>query len=71
MLLIIGGMLIASCKKQLDDSYLNPNNPIDGGIESILPNVINQMTSTATPPTGGETEQEKRARLLGEVGIGG
>lgn len=53
MLLIIGGMLIASCKKQLDDSYLNPNNPIDGGIESILPNVINQMTSTATPPTGG------------------
>jgi hypothetical protein len=46
-------MIISSCSKKLDDAYLNPNNPIDGPIESILPNVINQMTSVAAPPNGG------------------
>lgn len=42
-----------SCTKKLEDAYLNPNNPIEGTIEAILPNAINQMTSTAAPPTGG------------------
>ena len=42
-----------SCSKKLDEAYLNPNNPIEGSIEAILPNVINQMTSTAAPPAGG------------------
>ena len=42
-----------SCSKKLDEAYLNPNNPLEGAIESILPNVINQMTSTAAPPAGG------------------
>ncbi|MBS1642470.1 MAG: SusD/RagB family nutrient-binding outer membrane lipoprotein [Bacteroidetes bacterium] len=46
-------IMLSSCSKKLDDAYLNPNNPIDGAIESILPNVINQMTSSATPPNGG------------------
>ena len=49
----VGTMSLQSCSKKLDDAYLNPNNPIEGSIEAILPNVINQMTSTAAPPAGG------------------
>ncbi|MBS1671533.1 MAG: SusD/RagB family nutrient-binding outer membrane lipoprotein [Bacteroidetes bacterium] len=48
-----GLIFFSSCNKKLDDAYLNPNNPVDGPIEAILPNVINQMTSTASPGTGG------------------
>ncbi len=52
---IIALVVIAlpSCNKKLDEAYLNPNNPVEGAIEAILPNTINQMTSTAAPPTGG------------------
>jgi len=53
IMLAVGVMAFSSCKKKLDDAYLNPNNPVEVPIESILPNVINQMTSTATPPAGG------------------
>lgn len=49
----IGVIAFASCSKKLDEAYLNPNNPVEGAIEAILPNVINQMTSTAAPPAGG------------------
>ncbi len=52
-LALVGIANLQSCNKKLDDAYLNPNNPIEGAIEAILPNVINQMTSTAAPPTGG------------------
>ncbi len=48
-----GIISLQSCSKKLEDAYLNPNNPIEGSIEAILPNTINQMTSTAAPPTGG------------------
>ncbi|MDI9364446.1 MAG: SusD/RagB family nutrient-binding outer membrane lipoprotein [Flavobacterium sp.] len=51
--IITVSIFFSSCSKKLDDAYLNPNNPIEGAIESILPNVTNQMTSTAAPPTGG------------------
>jgi hypothetical protein len=53
VLAAVGVMSLASCSKKLDSAYLNPNNPVEGSIEAILPNVINQMTSTAAPPTGG------------------
>jgi hypothetical protein len=49
----IGVIALASCSKKLDEAYLNPNNPVEGAIEAILPNTINQMTSTAAPPAGG------------------
>ena len=49
----IGIVSFQSCNKKLDSVYLNPNNPVEVPIESILPNVINQMTSTAAPPAGG------------------
>ncbi|MFM6969391.1 MAG: SusD/RagB family nutrient-binding outer membrane lipoprotein [Sediminibacterium sp.] len=52
-LAMVGFATLQSCNKKLDDAYLNPNNPVEGAIEAILPNVINQMTSTAAPPTGG------------------
>ena len=53
-IIAIGGVItLLSCSKKLDDNYLNPNNPVEVAIESILPNVINQMTSTAAPPAGG------------------
>ncbi len=52
-LAMVGFATLQSCNKKLDDAYLNPNNPIEGAIEAILPNVINQMTSTAAPPNGG------------------
>ena len=48
-----GIISLQSCSKKLEQAYLNPNNPIEGSIEAILPNTINQMTSTAAPPTGG------------------
>ncbi|MFC4230266.1 SusD/RagB family nutrient-binding outer membrane lipoprotein [Parasediminibacterium paludis] len=53
LLAIVGVVSLLSCSKKLDDNYLNPNNPVEVPIESILPNVINQMTSTAAPPAGG------------------
>jgi hypothetical protein len=53
LLAMVGVATMQSCNKKLDDAYLNPNNPVEGAIEAILPNVINQMTSTAAPPTGG------------------
>ena len=53
LIVSIGIIAISSCSKVLDDKYLNPNNPVEVSIESILPNVINQMTSTAAPPAGG------------------
>ena len=35
------GMLgIISCKKKIDDAYLNPNAPVVVPIETILPGVI-------------------------------
>ncbi len=49
----IGVITLASCSKKFDEAYLNPNNPVEGAIEAILPNVINQMTSVAAPPAGG------------------
>jgi hypothetical protein len=52
-LLAFGIISLQSCSKKLEDAYLNPNNPIEGTIEAILPNAANQMTSTALPPTGG------------------
>ena len=51
--LAFGVITIQSCSKKLEEAYLNPNNPVEGAIEAILPNVINQMTSTAAPPAGG------------------
>lgn len=53
ILLFIGVVSIQSCQKKLDSVYLNPNNPVEVDIEAVLPNAINQMTSTAAPPTGG------------------
>ncbi len=53
MVFAIGFMTIQACSKKLDSVYLNPNNPVEVDIEAILPNVTNQMTSTAAPPTGG------------------
>ena len=50
---LIGIIFFQSCSKKLDDAYLNPNNPVESPLETILPNVINQMTSTAAPPAGG------------------
>lgn len=52
-LIALGVIFLPSCNKKLDEAYLNPNNPVEGAIEAILPNVINQMTSTAAPPAGG------------------
>ncbi len=49
----IGVITLASCSKKFEEAYLNPNNPVEGAIEAILPNVINQMTSVAAPPAGG------------------
>lgn len=43
---------ISSCSKKLDEVYLNPNNPTVVPIEQLLPNVISNMTSTATAPCG-------------------
>ncbi len=48
----LGCMLFSSCKKKLDDDYLNPNNPVNGPLVTILPDVIQQMTSSATSPYG-------------------
>ncbi len=53
MALAVGIMTIQACSKKLDSVYLNPNNPVEVDIEAVLPNAINQMTSTALPPTGG------------------
>lgn len=53
MMLAIGILTIQACSKKLDSVYLNPNNPVEVNIEAVLPNAINQMTSTALPPTGG------------------
>jgi hypothetical protein len=52
-ILALGVIALPSCSKKLDEAYLNPNNPVEGAIEAILPNTINQMTSTAAPPAGG------------------
>lgn len=49
---VLGCIMLSSCKKKLDDDYLNPNNPINGTLVSILPDVIQQMTSSATSPYG-------------------
>jgi hypothetical protein len=48
-----GVISLQSCSKKLDSAYLNPNNPVESPLEAVLPNVINQMTSTAAPPAGG------------------
>ncbi len=53
VIIAIGVITLPSCKKKLEEAYLNPNNPVEGAIEAILPNAINQMTSTAAPPAGG------------------
>ena len=34
-----------SCKKKIDDAYLNPNSPVIVPIESILPGVIGGFTA--------------------------
>lgn len=52
-IIAIGVIALASCSKKFEEAYLNPNNPVEGAIEAILPNVINQMTSVAAPPAGG------------------
>ena len=47
-LLFFGGIFLfsmASCKKKIDDAYLNPNAPIVVPIESILPGVIGAFTA--------------------------
>ena len=47
-LLFLGGICLlgmASCKKKIDDAYLNPNAPIVVPIESILPGVIGAFTA--------------------------
>ncbi len=46
-------MSFQGCAKKLDSAYLNPNNPVEVDVEAILPNMVNQMTSTAAPPAGG------------------
>lgn len=48
-----GVISLQSCTKKLDSAYLNPNNPVESPLEAVLPNTINQMTSTAAPPAGG------------------
>src|SRR6266513_215663 len=36
---------IISCKKKIDDAYLNPNAPIKVPVETILPGVIGGFTA--------------------------
>jgi hypothetical protein len=48
-----GVISLQSCSKKLDSAYINPNNPVESPLEAVLPNALNQMTSTAAPPAGG------------------
>jgi len=38
-------VLVSSCKKKIDEAYLNPNAPVKVPIESILPGVIGGFTA--------------------------
>ncbi len=42
---VLGSFCIASCKKKIDDAYLNPNAPVVVPIETILPGVIGSFTA--------------------------
>jgi len=42
---LIGIVCISSCKKKIDDAYLNPNAAVVEPIESILPGVIGSFTA--------------------------
>lgn len=42
---MIGMLSSLSCKKKIDDAYLNPNSPVVVPIESILPGVIGGFTA--------------------------
>lgn len=42
---LVAIVLASSCKKKIDDAYLNPNAPIKVPIESILPGVIGGFTA--------------------------
>ena len=47
-ILFLGGTCLfgmASCKKKIDDAYLNPNAPIKVPVETILPGVIGSFTA--------------------------
>ncbi|HQW84836.1 MAG TPA: hypothetical protein PK987_10255, partial [Ferruginibacter sp.] len=46
--LLLGGLCllgITSCKKRIEDAYLNPNAPVVIPIETILPGVIGSFTA--------------------------
>ncbi len=42
---MISLVLASSCKKKIDEAYLQPNAPIDPSIESLLPGVIGGFTT--------------------------
>lgn len=42
---LCGFFLATSCKKRIDEAYLNPNAPLEVPIESILPGVIGGFTA--------------------------
>jgi hypothetical protein len=41
---LIGLIIMGSCKKKIEDAYLNPNAAVRQPIESILPGVIGSFT---------------------------
>ncbi len=46
--LFLGGLILlglSSCKKKIDDAYLNPNAPVVVPIETILPGVLGSFTA--------------------------
>src|ERR1700733_3157691 len=54
-LFLVPVILLASCKKNLDNAYLNPNAPTVVPVESLLPGVIGSMVgaSSGTGVSGG------------------
>ena len=42
---LLGIVFASSCKKKIDDAYLNPNSPVIVPIETILPGVIGGFTA--------------------------
>ena len=51
--LCVAASLLSSCAKKLDEVYLNPNNPVRVPIETLLPNVLANLTSSAGGSGGG------------------
>jgi hypothetical protein len=45
---LAGGLLLSSCSKKIDEAYLNPNAQVVQPIETLLPNIIQQMVVSNT-----------------------